>query len=151
MEYQTGYLEGGMPNCQIRGNIIQVVTNRLNTTNSITYTFNSAFTSGFLPPCNNQPGNSGPYLGYTNTYYNLDSLIFSYQSHFFDCDMNNFCYNDTVYIDSAYYNGRKINDHNEGIIACCSSDTTFVEGLGEVRGGYGREDNTAPQGGFSLI
>lgn len=151
LEYSTGYLLGGGPNCQIQGNIMTIILSREDTLNTVIYSIKQNSISGNVPPCCYTCSSSSNSGYYQISYSNLDSSIFFYHTHTLGCDTNHFCYNDTAYIDTAYYHGRKIDAHHEGMSGCCSWDTFFVDGLGEVSGGFGSEDNTASQGGFSLI
>jgi hypothetical protein len=139
-----------MINCQNQGYYFEIILGRQDSLNSVTYQAKYDGITWFLPPCNYQPGHSGSSVQQI-IYTNLDSTIFYYHTHALGCDTTNFCYKDSAYIDTAYYNGRKIDIHYEGNAAWASYDTSFADGLGEVGAGYGSEDNTAAQGGFGLI
>ena len=151
LEFETNYLIGGYTLCQKEGYYFDVYLSRQDGQDSIAYTCRSVGFDYYYPTsCSFQTGSSGVNI-HTALYTYLDSSIFYYHTHTLGCDTTQFCYNDTSYIDTSSYNGRKIDRHTEGIRIAFSYDTTFADGLGQVEAGFGSEDNTQAQGGYGLV
>ena len=135
-------------NEEIRRYTIRVIETRRDLSDSMVLEMNDKTISSIV--YSNMPSWADTFVNQM-IYTNLDSTILFYHVPTLGCDSNHVCHTDSAFIDSSFFNGRKMNRHLWGNPVAAEYDTIFTEGLGMTNGGFGSEDYTEEQGGFSLI